>query len=50
MDFKRIYVQERVNSDPIWRSRAEGIVARFPAAEVVPVGSHWKIGELFDAD
>ncbi len=50
LNFKKIYVQESVNDNLVWRARADEIVARFPGAQVVPVKSHWQIEELFGAD
>jgi spore photoproduct lyase len=50
VDFKRIYVQESVNTDFFWKRNADAIIARFPGAEVIPVKSHWQIEELFGAD
>lgn len=50
LDFKKIFVQGAIDGDPAWRARAHEIIARFPGAEVVPVESHWKIPELFNAD
>lgn len=49
LDFKKIFVQEAINGDDVWRQNADAIIKRFPAAEVVPVKSHWGIEELFDA-
>lgn len=50
IDFKKIYVQDKISDNLVWRARADEIISRFPEAEVVPVASHWKIEELFDAD
>ncbi len=50
LDFKKIYVQEAIDANPLWRGRAEEIVARFPGAATVSVKSHWQIEELFAAD
>lgn len=49
-DFKRIFVQESIDAIPAWRRNADEVLAKFPDAEVVPVASHWRIGELFEAD
>jgi spore photoproduct lyase len=48
--FKRIYVQAGVDADSAWRARADGVISRFPEAQVVTVSSHWKIKDLFEAD
>lgn len=50
LDFRKIYVQQGINGNPLWRANADAIIARFPAAEIVAVESHWKIPELFAAD
>ena len=50
LDFKKIFVQGAIDTNPAWRARADGIIRRFPGAEVVPVESHWKIPELFGSD
>ncbi|MGH9942562.1 MAG: spore photoproduct lyase family protein [Pyrinomonadaceae bacterium] len=50
LDFKKIYVQETIDTDPLWRRNADSVLRRFPAAEVRPVKSHWQIEELFGAD
>ncbi len=50
LDFKKIYLQQAINEDLFWRTRATDIIARFPEAEVVPVKSHWQIDELAGAD
>ena len=50
LDFKKIYVQSTIDANPLWRDRARSITDRFPAAEVVPVESHWMIPELVDRD
>jgi len=50
LDFKKIYVQESIDENPLWHARALETLARFPAAEVVPVRSHWQIDDLFGAD
>jgi DNA repair photolyase len=50
MDFRKIYVQEAIDENPLWRARAGDTLARFPGAEVIPVKSHWQIEELFAAD
>ncbi len=47
---KTIFLQEKINTNSHWRANAETILARFPAATVVPVASHWQIPELFHAD
>ncbi len=49
-NFKKIYVQSSIFDDFIWRGKAENIISRFPAAEIVEVESHWRIPELFEAD
>lgn len=50
LDFKKIYVQQAIDADPVWRRNADAIIGRFPEAEVVPVASHWNIPELAGAD
>lgn len=50
ISFKKIYVQRAIDSNLVWRQRADEIIARFPEAEVVPVESHWQIPDLFEAD
>ncbi|HVF28212.1 MAG TPA: hypothetical protein VM943_08225 [Pyrinomonadaceae bacterium] len=50
LDFKKIFVQGAIDTNPAWRARADDIIARFPGAEVAPVESHWKIPELFGSD
>ncbi len=49
-DFKKIYVQQTIFEDFIWRGNAEKIISRFPDAEIVEVKTHWQIPELFEAD
>lgn len=49
-NFKKIYVQRAIYDDFIWRKRAEDIIERFPAAQLVEVESHWRIPELFEAE
>ncbi len=49
-DFKKIYVQQTIFEDFIWRGNAEKIINRFPNAEIVEVKNHWQIPELFEAD
>jgi spore photoproduct lyase len=49
-NFHKIFVQESIQSDLFWKQTADAILARFPAAEIVPVKSHWQINELFQAD
>ncbi len=46
LDFKKIYVQESIADNPLWQQRASDIIARFPAAEIVPVKSHWQIPDF----
>lgn len=50
IDFKKIYVQEAINPNPVWRAHADSIISRFPEAKVIPVVSHWNIDELAGAD
>ena len=46
LDIARIYLEPAVEA----HARGREILARFPAAERVPVASHWNIPELRDAD
>lgn len=48
--FKKIYLQNAIQTKPEWRANAEAVLRRFPEAEVIPVESHWQIEELFQAD
>lgn len=50
LNFKKIYLQDAVRDNLLWRHRADEIVSRFPDATIVPVKSHWQIEELFGAD
>lgn len=50
IDFEKIYLQESIESDLIWRSNADAILTRYPQAEVIRVDSHWRIEELFGAN
>ena len=50
VDFKRIYVQESVDTNPAWRANADSIIGRFPSAAIIPVKSHWGIEELIESD
>ncbi len=50
IDFKKIFVQEAINDNLIWCGNADRIISRFPAAEIMPVESHWGISELFEAN
>ena len=49
-NFKTIYVQAAIHSNPVWQRNAEAIWQRFPQAERVTVSSHQRIPQLFEAD
>jgi DNA repair photolyase len=50
LDFRKIYVQDSINTNPFWRARADEIINCFPEAEIVSIESHWQIPDLFAAD
>jgi DNA repair photolyase len=47
-NFKTIFYEETIDSDPIWKSNAEETLLKFPEAEVIKVKSHQRISQLYN--
>ena len=50
IDFKQVYVQEKIYENAHWKTNADGILARFPDARVTRVDNHWRLPELTRRD